>query len=25
LTNQTGDVIDAVKGSRRKGRKPKKK
>jgi len=25
LTNQTGDVIDAVKGTSRKGRKPKKK
>lgn len=24
LTNQTGDVIDAVKGKSRKGRKPKK-
>ncbi len=25
LTNQTGDVIDAVKGTSRKGRKPKNK
>ena len=25
LTNQSGDVIDAIKGTSRKGRKPKKK